>query len=243
MSLGQTTRRAVLAGSTLALGVGSVYYLSRSDDTDDGRSLSPTMHASEETSALGVDLAGKPIMGDSDAPIEIYYWTDFQCPICEQFEREVLPELIADHIESGEVRLVFIVVPFFGADSMTAAVASKCVWERVRKSDPSTYWDWHAAVFAEQGERNSGWASADSLLEITDSVPDVDAAELEACLEDDRPAFEDDVEADAAQARAFDIRGTPTFVVFDPETEAAGTLIGAQPLERFADALEQIRET
>ncbi|GAB7020810.1 DsbA family protein [Halostagnicola bangensis] len=242
MSLDQTTRRAVLAGSTLALGGGGVYYLSRSDDTDDSSSLSPTMHASEETSALGVDLAGKPIMGDSDAPIEIYYWTDFQCPICEQFERETLPELVSEYVESGELRLVFVTLPFFGPDSMTSAIASRCVWEQVHESDPYAYWDWHAAVFAEQGERNSGWASADSLLEITDSVPDVDAAELEACLKGERSEFEDAVEADAEQARAFDIRGTPTFVVFDPETEAAGTLVGAQPLERFADALEQIRE-
>ncbi|MDJ1434337.1 DsbA family protein [Halostagnicola sp. A-GB9-2] len=242
MSLDQTTRRAVLAGSTLALGGGGVYYLSRSDDTDDSSSLSPTMHASEETSALGIDLAGKPIMGDSDAPIEIYYWTDFQCPICEQFERETLSELVSEYVESGELRLVFVTLPFFGPDSMTSAIASRCVWEQVHESDPYAYWDWHAAVFAEQGERNSGWASADSLLEITDSVPDVDAAELEACLKDERSEFEDAVEADAEQARAFDIRGTPTFVVFDPETEAAGTLVGAQPLERFADALEQIRE-
>ncbi|ELY50202.1 DsbA family protein [Natronolimnohabitans innermongolicus] len=241
MPLDQTTRRAVLAGSTLALGGGGVYYLSRSDDDDDGSSLSPTMHASEETSDLDVDLAGKPIMGDPDAPLEIYYWTDFQCPICEQFERETLPDLVSEYVESGEVRLVFVVLPFFGADSMTAAVASKCVWEQVRESDPSTYWDWHAAVFAEQGERNSGWASTDNLLEITASVPDVDADELEACLEDDRPSLEESVDADAEQARSFDIRGTPTFVVFDPETEAAGTLIGAQPPERFSDAIEQIR--
>ncbi|TYL37401.1 disulfide bond formation protein DsbA [Natronococcus pandeyae] len=241
MSLDQTTRRAVLAGSTLALGGGGAYYLSRSADTDGG-SLSPTMHASEERSALGVDLAGKPIVGDPDAPLDIYYWTDFQCPICEQFEREVLPELVADYIESGEVRLVFITLPFFGPDSMTSAVASRCVWEQVRESDPAAYWDWHAAVFDEQGERNSGWAGADNLLEITDSVPNVDADDLAACLEDDRTAFEADVEADAAQARSFDIRGTPTFVVFDPDAEAAGTLVGAQPPERFGDALEQIRE-
>ncbi|ADD07259.1 thioredoxin domain protein (plasmid) [Natrialba magadii ATCC 43099] len=240
MPLNTPSRRAVLAGSVLALGGGSTYYLfqSRTDATHD---LSPTLHASEDTSALGVDLAGKPTMGSPAAPLEIYYWTDFQCPYCEQFERETLPDLVADYTDSGDVRIVFIMLPLFGSDSMTAAVASRCVWEQIRESDPDSYWDWHAAVFDAQDERNSGWAGTDNLLEITESVPAVDADALATCLEQDRSRIEDAVEADAAQAQSFGIHSTPTFVVFDPETEAAGTLVGAQPNERFDDAIEQIR--
>ncbi|WP_425607714.1 hypothetical protein [Natrononativus amylolyticus] len=34
--------------------------------------------------------------------------------------------------------------------------------------------------------------------------------------------------------------GAPTFVVVDPESGAAGTLAGAQPAERFDEAIERI---
>ncbi|MFU8867247.1 DsbA family protein [Natronococcus sp.] len=239
MDLDQPSRRAVLAGSVVAIGGGGAYYLAR-DDEGEGHDLSPTLHASDETTAFGVDLTGKPIVGSSDAALDIYYWTDFQCPFCEEFERETLPDLVRDHVEPGRVRIVFIPLPYFGSDSMTAAVASRCAWAQVRDDDPSAYWDWHAAVFDEQGEQESGWADADALLEYTRSVSAIDDDDLETCLEERGEGFESSIEDDAEQARSFEIAGTPTFVVFDPDSGAAGTLVGAQPSERFDEAIDRI---
>ncbi|PCR88948.1 DsbA family protein [Natrinema ejinorense] len=240
MSLEQPSRRAFLAGSVVTVGAGGTYYLTRSDETT--HDLSPSLHSSTETSAFGVDFTGKPIVGSPEAPLEIYYWTDFQCPFCERFERETFPDLVREYVEPGDVRVVVISLPYFGADSMTAAVAGKCVWEQVRDDDPSTYWDWHAAVFEEQGEKNSGWASTENLLEYTRSVSGVDADALESCLEDRRPELEDEIETDSDRARSIGVSGTPTFVVFDPATEAVGSLVGAQPLERFDETIERIRD-
>jgi protein-disulfide isomerase len=240
MSLDQPSRRALVTGLVGTLGVGGAYYLTRSDDT--AHDLSPSFHSSDETSQLGVELRGKPIMGASDASLELYYWTDFQCPFCEQFERETLPDLVREYVEPGELRIVFFSLPYFGADSMTAAIAGKCVWDQVRDADPSAYWDWHAAIFEEQGEKNSGWATAENLLEYTRSVDGVDADSLESCLDDRRSALEDEIDADSEQARSFGVRGTPTFAVFDPDSESVGTLVGAQPIERFDEAIERIKE-
>ncbi|MDS0473386.1 DsbA family protein [Natrinema sp. 1APR25-10V2] len=239
MSLDQPSRRAFLAGSVVTVGAGGAYYLTRSDEP--AHDVSPSLHSSDETSAFGVDLAGKPIVGSPEAPLEIYYWTDFQCPFCERFERETFPDLVRKYVEPGDVRVVLIAIPYFGADSMTAAVASKCVWEQVRDDDPSAYWDWHAAVFDEQGEKNSGWASAENLFEYTRSVDAVDADALESCLDDRRSELEAAVETDADRATELGVRGTPTFVVFDPSSEAAGSLVGAQPIDRFDEAIERVR--
>ncbi|AEH39405.1 MULTISPECIES: DsbA family protein [Halopiger] len=240
MSLDQPSRRAFLAGSVVTVGAGGAYYLTGSDET--AHDISPSLHSSDETSALGIDLARKPIVGSPDAPLELYYWTDFQCPFCEQFERETFPDLVRKYVETGDVRVVVITIPYFGADSMTAAVASKCVWEQVRDDEPSAYWDWHAAVFEQQGEKNSGWASAENLLKYTRSVSGVDADALEPCLADRRSELESEINADVDRARSIGVTGTPTFVVFDPETETAGSLVGAQPLERFDEAIDRIED-
>ncbi|WP_254532619.1 DsbA family protein [Natrinema gelatinilyticum] len=242
MSLDQPSRRAVLTGSVVLLGSGSVYFLTRSDDSDDN-DLSPSFHSSDETSALGVELQEKPIMGAADAPLELYYWTDFQCPFCERFERETLPDLVQDYVRPGELRIVFISLPYFGADSMTAAVASKCVWDRVSQSDPSAYWDWRTAIFDKQGEKNSGWASSENLVEYTRSVSGVDADALETCLDERRSEFEAQVDADSEQARSFGISGTPTFVAIDRESGSQESLVGAQPIERFEEVIEGIKST
>jgi len=84
--------------------------------------------------------------------------------------------------------------------------------------------------------------SRGNLLEYTRSVDGVDADSLESCLDDRRSALEDEIDADSEQARSFGVRGTPTFAVFDPDSESVGTLVGAQPIERFDEAIERIKE-
>lgn len=200
-------------------------------------------YASEETTDLGVDLSGKPIWGSPEAPIEVYAWTDFQCPFCREWEQETLPGLVADYVEAGRIRIVFISLPYAGEDSMTAAVASQCVWGQVRPSAPDTYWRWHEAIMDEQGEENSGWAAAENLIEYTRSVRGVSADELERCLDEDRAAHEEDIRSDTEQARSMDVDGTPTFTFYNTDTEARDRIVGAQPRERFDTVIQDLEES
>jgi protein-disulfide isomerase len=244
MDFDSPSRRAFLAGSVTAVG-GGAYYLTRGGDSDTAAPTErsddrPPFHASTETTALGVDLTGNPIMGEPDAALDVYYWTDFQCPFCKQFEHRTLPDLLSEYVEAGRIRIVFVSQAYFGPDSMTAAVAGKCVWDQVRPESPSAYWPWHSTLFEQQGEKNAGWAAADELVDYTRSVSGVDAEALDACLDERRASFEAAIEADRQQARSLGVTGTPTFVVFDPETETGGKLVGAQPVERFAEAFERV---
>src|SRR6056297_274752 len=232
------SRRALVTGLVGVLG-GGAYFLTQSGDTATQEQVS-SFHSSDETSALGVDLAGKPIMGSPEAPIQMYYWTDFQCPFCGKFERETLPDLVREYVDPGTVRIVFISLPYFGGDSMTAAVAGKCVWEQVRDAEPSAYWNWHTAIFEEQGEKNSGWAATENLLEYTRSVDGVDADALETCLDEQRSTFETQVDADAEHARSLGVSATPTFAIVDRDADSLETLVGAQPKSRFDEAIERI---
>lgn len=200
-------------------------------------------YASSETTDLGVDLEGKPIWGSPEAPIEVYAWTDFQCPFCEEWERETLPGLVADYVEPDRIRIVFVSLPYAGEDSMTAAVAGRCVWEQVRPSTPDTYWRWHDAIMDEQGEENSGWASEENLVEYTRSVRGVSADELETCLDEDRATHEEDVGSDAETARSMGVDGTPTFTFYNTDTEGRDTIVGAQPKERFDKVIRNLEES
>lgn len=246
----EISRRSVLAAAGVAAAAGGGYMVgSGGGDGDDGEdvdlsghepTVSPSFHAGEGTGYGDVSLEGKPILGSSDADIEMYYWMDFQCPFCERFERETFPDLYRDHVETGDVRMVLTTVPFFGEDSMTAAVASSCVWEDVREDDASAYWDWHTAVMSQQGERNSGWASAESLVSITEAVSGVDAGKLENCLTSERAERAAVVRSEADKARSLGIRATPGFVIYNPGTGDSTSLSGAQPLELFERAIEEV---
>ncbi|RRJ29561.1 DsbA family protein [Halocatena pleomorpha] len=246
-----TRRRAVLSGlATLTVG-GGVYGVSTlsSDNgastpsSDDSSSVSGELYAASGAGAFGIQLGGHPIMGTGDAPLDMYYWSEYQCPYCAQFESETLPQIIQNYVTSGVVRLIFIEYPYLGSDSMTAAVMDQCVWRQVKESDPSAYWRWHSAVFEAQGETNSGWASKANLLDISRAVGGVSADTVDQCMSANRQAIETEIESDSQQVRSLGINGTPAFVLYNRQSEKTGKLIGAQPYDRFEAAIQQVKKT
>ena len=253
-----TTRRALIAGAVTATVGGGAYILSREGEGNDGtgkgsgvgdgeadgsgetEGISPSFHTGEGTGYEGVELGGKPIMGDPEAPIDMYYWMDFQCPFCHEFERDSLPDVYRNYVETGEARIILTILPVFGKDSLTAANASSCVWEDVKDDDPSTYWDWHTAVMAEQDGRNTGWASAESLVEITRSVNGVDAGSLSDCLNSNSESFANEARRRVERAGSVGVRSTPGFVLHEPESDRTARLSGAQPPEMFEKAIMNV---
>lgn len=238
------SRRALLVGAgTTAIGAWVVYGASRFVDEQSATTLDPPIHHSEETTGFGVDLAGHPVMGALDAPIDVYYWSDYRCPFCRRFERETLPDLVRNDVEAGRVRIVFIEYPYMGSASMRAAVADRCVWRQVRAESPETYWPWHAAVFDAQSEANSEWASESNLLDIAGGIEGIDRGVLAECLRTNREAIESSIQSDIERAAGLGIRGTPAFVLYHRPSETPGKMVGAQPYEQFEEAFSKLESS
>jgi protein-disulfide isomerase len=235
------TRRTVLGGiATVGIGGGVVYGASTLG-SDTSSTVSAEMHAANGTGAFDIELAGHPVMGDLDAPVSMYYWSEYQCPFCARFESQTLPKIIKNFVKPGDVRMIFIEFPYIGKDSMTAAVMNQCVWRQVKKSNPDAYWRWHSAVFEAQGKENSGWASKSNLLDITRDIEGVSADGVEQCMNENRKSIEKSIESDSQRARKLGIRGTPGFILYNRQSEKAGKIVGAQPYDRFKSAIKQVK--
>lgn len=235
------TRRTALGGLAATVAGGGVVYGASRLDSESSSSLAPRFHRSSATTNLGIDLQGHPIMGSPDATVDLYYWTDYQCPFCKRFEENALPKLVENDVETGTVRIVFIEYPYLGEVSMTAAMVDRCVWRQVRDDSPRLYWPWHRAVFERQGSENSGWESQKDLLEIASDVDGVDATAVETCLRQRGGDIESAIERDLDRAPEFGVSGTPSFLLYNRETNSAGRMGGAQPYERFDEAISKIQ--
>lgn len=236
-----STRRAVLGGiATVGIGGGVVYGASTLG-SDSISTVPVEMHATTGTEAFDIELAGHPIMGALDAPVGIYYWSEYQCPFCARFEAKTFPDIIRNFVHPGDVRVIFTEMPYLGKDSMTAAVMDQCVWRQVKKSNPDAYWRWHSAVFEAQGAENSGWASKANLLDITRSVDGISATKVDQCMDANRKSIEREIGHHIQRARSLGIVGTPGFIIYNREAEKGGKLIGAQPYERFEWAIEKVK--
>jgi protein-disulfide isomerase len=63
------------------------------------------------------------VHGKPNAPVTIVEYASMTCPHCAAFQREVVPMLTRDYVDTGKVRMIFREYPLDGAARMASAVA------------------------------------------------------------------------------------------------------------------------
>jgi protein-disulfide isomerase len=146
-------------------------------------------------------------LGAEDAPVQMFVFSDFQCPACGSWQRQIEGNLKAEFVETGKVRLTYYDFPLVSIHphAFLAARAARCANEQ------GSFWDYHDRVFANQ----NAWAFSQSapVSQLTQYATDVglDQNAFTACLRSDR--YADVVTANALLGEQLGVRGTPTVYV------------------------------
>ena len=72
------------------------------------------------------DVQLKPtdmVHGSATAPVTIVEYASMTCPHCAAFQKDVIPKLNKDYVDTGKVKVVFREYPLDGAARMASAVA------------------------------------------------------------------------------------------------------------------------
>lgn len=145
-------------------------------------------------------------LGRADAPLMIVEFSDYQCPYCQRFHAEVLPELRRHYIDTGKVRLVFKDLPLaMHREALPAAVAARCA------AAQGKYWEMNEALFANQAK-----LAAEIYPRIAAALG-LDAEAFAACRAD--PVTAQIVRRDTREAQQFGLNSTPSFLIGRREGE------------------------
>ena len=187
-------RRKLILGGAAVFGLGT---------------LSLTANAQQAADAAEIpDM----VLGVADAPVEIIEYASFTCPHCATFHAEVLPQLKADYIDTGKVRLIYREV-YFDRFGLWGSMIARCGGE-------DRYFDIANLFYEKQRE----WtASGDPVIIIAElrklaKTTGMTDEALDACMSDANMAqrlvswYQTNAERD-------DIRSTPSFVI-DGENNA-----------------------
>lgn len=165
------------------------------------------------------------VMGDPDAPIHVIEYSDFQCPFCGIFARNIRPRLIEEFVDTGKIRFEWRNYPVFGPFSTLAAHGAMCAVEQ------GAFWPYHDALFARIDEMKASEKNLDTLVKIASSIG-LDAREFRACMVEDR--YAEDVAATLREGRERGVMGTPTFII------NGVMMVGAQPVETWRQVVEAL---
>ena len=135
------------------------------------------------------------------------------------------PEIIANYVESGEVKIVFWPVLNHGDPSVYSTLTAECVGQQ----SPEMFWEVHEQMFSNQFELWS--ADRDYYVQTAVSVG-ADQAQFEACY-DGADGIATILELDRLRRD----RG----IFSQPQFDVNGQIfVGAQPYETFAALFESI---
>ncbi len=177
----------------------------------------------DSTVEADVNVGDSPFMGESDAPLTIIEFSDYQCPFCARFFTQTLPLIEEQYIKTGKVKLVYKDFPLnsIHSEAQKAAEAARCV--REQKGDEG-YFKMHDKLFENQQdlsvENYKKWARSLGVI----------GAKFDKCL--DEGIYADAVEDELAYGESLGVTGTPAFFI-------NGKLIsGAQPFDVFKQAID-----
>jgi protein-disulfide isomerase len=85
-----------------------------------------------------ITTGNTPFRGSQNAPVVLIEFSDYQCPSCGQFAREVMPRIEKHYIQTGKVRYVFRDLPLeqIHPHAFKAAAAARCAGEASHARTP-----------------------------------------------------------------------------------------------------------
>jgi protein-disulfide isomerase len=194
------------------------------------RVRTPTSQASPPVPRDPIALASSPSVGVETAKVAVVEFSDFQCPFCGQFERDVLPGLKAQYVDTGLVRVFFRHNPLpMHPRAQRAAEAAECA------NRQGSFWQMHDWLFGhpstlEDRDMNSGAKGMNLNMEA-----------FQACM-DSEPAGA--IGRDVQLAKTLSLSGTPAFlvgrIVDNKHVTVSSIMLGARPLSEFQVVLNRL---
>jgi protein-disulfide isomerase len=194
--------------------------------------LQNQLPSKQPTIPVKISTDDDPIIGNTDAPITIIEFSDFQCPFCARFHVQTLPLILEEYIQEGKVKLVFRDFPIqsIHPNALPASVAANCANEQ------GQFKEMHDSLFENQNKwNNQDTVNALTLFSQYAAEMKLDQDIFDACLTSEK--YIEEIRNDLNDGRDYGVSGTPGFFIGNDQIGYV-ELKGAQPFESFKKIID-----
>ena len=143
------------------------------------------------------------VLGDPKAPITLIEYASLTCPHCAAFDKEMLPQIKTDWIDTGKAKLVFRDYPLDGS-ALKAAIVARC-------APPERFYGFIDILFAQQASWGLSPDPVPGIARIA-KLGGMSEDQVQACLKDD--ALQNKILAGRLTAeKDYKVESTPTFFI------------------------------
>jgi protein-disulfide isomerase len=148
---------------------------------------------------------GAPAFGPENAPVQIYVFSDFECPYCRQEAKVLRGGIEKSH--ANDVRIIFKDFPLDPIHpwARTAAIGGQCI----ARQSVDAFWNFHDWIYEHQPEVTPGNVK-EKILEFA-KTQNLDPNKVSGCMAD--PSVADRVQKTVTEGRELGVDQTPTLFV------------------------------
>ena len=220
---------ALVAIIVIAAVVAAVLVTSKSSNS----SKTPTKLP--DAGVIAQQFAGIPqsanVLGKAGAPATLVEYIDLQCPVCRQFETDVMPTIIDRYVRTGKLKVVARPVTVIGPDSEIGRRAMIAAFKQNRG------FNFAQLLYFNQGPENGGWLDDSMVADAATSIPGVNVAALQSAA--GSKAVQQEAATYDSQARADALAGTPTLVLGKSGGKLTSLGAGSPTVEQLSTAIDQ----
>ncbi len=158
-------------------------------------------HQKQTKKIAQISTDNAPSLGDTNAPVTIIIFSDFQCSYCKKFHKKIYPKLKTHYIHTGLVRIVYRNLPSsMHENAFKAAEIAECAHEQ------DLFWNIFDLLHKYAYRIND----MDFISKIPDSIL-FDNEQIKKCIASRK--YKEEIYNDIEDAYTAEIKGTPTFVI------------------------------
>jgi protein-disulfide isomerase len=180
-----------------------------------------------------IPLNGAPIKGRLDAPVTLVEYSDFQCPFCQRFFSNTLPQIQSEFVDKGKLKFAYKEFPVeeLHPNSPAASLAAKCAYEEGK------FWEYHDVLFGNQTRwENLGVDDAAKAFKKYAADLRLNSVNFNSCF--DSKKDQNKVNSDSQEGISYGVNGTPTFYIGN-DKKGYIRVEGSQPFSSFKQIIEQ----
>jgi protein-disulfide isomerase len=144
-------------------------------------------------------------LGSPSAPVTLVEYIDLQCPFCQQFETQVMPEIVKRYVRTGKVKVEVRPLAFIGPDSVRGRNAL------IAAGAQGKAFNFAQLVYDNQGVENTGWLDDHFVARVAESIPGANPRALFSALDSSTVQQQADTMDNAATSNG--VNSTPTLFV------------------------------
>lgn len=178
-----------------------------------------------------ITISDEPAKGNAGAKVTLVEISDYHCPFCKRQTMQTMPQLMAEYVNTGKVKYVFVDYPIaqLHPDAFKSHEAAACA------GDQGKYWQMHDLLFTNTPARDVAQLATQA------SMLGLDMKKFETCMNGGAHAA--DIRASIARMQQLGVGGTPLVLIgLTPQPGAPmkvlSSVYGAKPYPEFKAALD-----